>query len=165
MGLQGEDAYPHAGTVDFTNNQVNPTTGSIAVRGVFPNPKPPHGTRLLSPGMFARVRLPLGQPLPALLVIDRAIGSDQGLKFVYVVDDDNKAQYRRITTGALQEDGLREITEGLKPDDWVVVGGLQQVRPRSEIKRDPQKTMPSMARPTNGNATPTDGQHPSAEKK
>jgi multidrug efflux system membrane fusion protein len=165
MGLQGEDAYPHAGTVDFTNNQVNPTTGSIAVRGVFSNPKPAHGTRLLSPGMFARVRLPLGQPHQALLVIDRAIGSDQGLKFVYVVDDDNKAQYRRVTTGALQEDGLREITEGLKPDDWVVVGGLQQVRPRSEIKRDPQKTMPSMARPATGNGTPTDGQHPTADKK
>ncbi|HEX4590893.1 MAG TPA: efflux RND transporter periplasmic adaptor subunit [Gemmataceae bacterium] len=82
MGLQGEDAYPHAGTIDFTNNQVNPTTGSIAVRGVFQNPKPAGGTRLLSPGMFARVRLPLGQPHQALLVIDRAIGSDQGLKYV-----------------------------------------------------------------------------------
>ncbi|HEX4590813.1 MAG TPA: efflux RND transporter periplasmic adaptor subunit, partial [Gemmataceae bacterium] len=107
MGLQGDDGYPHDGTIDFTNNQVNPTTGSIAVRGVFPNPKPPGGTRLLSPGMFARVRLPLGQPHQALLVIDRAIGSDQGLKYVFVVDAQNKAQYRRVTTGALQEDGLR----------------------------------------------------------
>ena len=109
---------------------MNPNTGSISVRGVFANPKPANGVRLLSPGMFVRVRLPIGQPHPAVLVIDRAIGSDQGLKFVYVVDAQNKVQYRRVSTGALQEDGLRVITEGLKPDEWVVVGGLQQVRPR-----------------------------------
>jgi multidrug efflux system membrane fusion protein len=141
MALQGEDGFPHQGTVDFVNNQVNPTTGSITVRGVFPNPKPNGGDRLLSPGMFVRVRLPIGQPHPALLVIDRAIGFDQGLKFVYVVDAEHKIQYRRITTGPLEQDGLRVITEGLKPDDWVLVGGLQQVRPLMEI-RPQQTTMP-----------------------
>ncbi len=88
------------------------------------------GTRLLSPGMFVRIRLPIGQPHPALLVIDRAVGSDQGLKFVYVVDAENKVQYRRVTTGALQEDGLRVIEQGLKADEWVVIGGILQVRPR-----------------------------------
>src|SRR3954447_3115119 len=76
MGLQGEEGYPHQGTVNFVNNQVNPTTGSISVRGVFPNPKPENGARVLSPGMFARVRMPIGRPHPSLLVIDRAIGSD-----------------------------------------------------------------------------------------
>lgn len=150
MGLQGEEGYPHKGTINFVNNQVNPTTGSISVRGVFSNPKPSNGTRLLSPGMFVRIRLPLGQPHPALLVIDRAIGSDQGLKYVYVLDAENKAQYQRITTGPLQEDGLR-VVEGLKPDDWVVVGALQQVRPRMLVR--PEKiAMPSLARqeePTN----------------
>jgi multidrug efflux system membrane fusion protein len=106
--------------------------------------------------MFARVRLPLGQPHQALLVIDRAIGSDQGLKYVYVVDAQNKVQYRRVATGALQEDGLREILDGLKPTDLVVVGGLQQVRARSEIR--PEKTtMPSLARQANaGNGHSTD---------
>ena len=69
------------------------------MRGVFPNPKPKDGIRLLSPGMFVRIRLPIGQPHPALLVIDRAIASDQGLKYVYVVDAENKVQYRRVTTG------------------------------------------------------------------
>ena len=78
MGLQGEDGFPHQGTINFVNNQVNPTTGSILVRGVFPNPWPKGGHRLLSPGMFVRIRLPIGLPHPALLVIDRAIGSDQG---------------------------------------------------------------------------------------
>jgi multidrug efflux system membrane fusion protein len=86
--------------------------------------------------MFVRIRLPIGVPHPALLVVDRAIGSDQGLKFVYVLDKDNKVQERRIRTGPLQEDGLRVIEEGLDKDDWVVVGGLQQIRPRMQIKVD-----------------------------
>ena len=115
MGLQGEAGFPHEGSVNFVNNQLNPTTGSILVRGVFPNPKPPEGTRLLSPGMFVRIRLPIGEPHPAVLVVDKAIGSDQGIKFVYVIDKDSKAQYRRVTTGSLQEDGLRVITDGLQP--------------------------------------------------
>src|SRR5262249_888414 len=127
------------------------TTGSISVRGVFPNPLPPGGARLLSPGMFVRIRLPIGQPHPALLIIDRAIGSDQGLKYVYVVDADNTVQYRRITTGPLQGDGLRVISDGLnsdglKPEEWVVVGGLQQVRPHMQIRPD-RIAMPSLGQP------------------
>ncbi len=98
------------------------------MRGVFANPKPSGGEQLFSPGMFVRIRLPMGQPYSALLVIDRAIGSDQGLKYVYVLDAENKVQYRRVSTGALQADGLRVIKEGLKADDWVVVGGLPQIR-------------------------------------
>ncbi len=151
MGLQGEEGYPHRGTVNFVNNQVNPSTGSISVRGVFPNPKPENGTRVLSPGMFARIRLPIGRPHQALLVIDRAIGSDQGLKYVYVVDADNKVQQRRVTTGALQEDGLRVVTDGLKPDDWVVVGALLQVRPRMEVRTE-RIPMPSLARTATGDS-------------
>jgi multidrug efflux system membrane fusion protein len=134
MGLQGEAGFPHRGTINFVNNVLNPSTGTMAFRGVFANPKPRNGTRLLAPGMFVRIRLPIGQPYSALLVVDRALGSDQGLKFVYVVDKDNKVQYRRVRTGPLQEDGLRVIEEGLKPEDWVVVGGLQQVRPRMQVK-------------------------------
>jgi membrane fusion protein, multidrug efflux system len=142
MALQGETGLPHRGEVNFINNQVNPTTGSIAFRGVFPNPKSSRGGRLLKPGMFVRIRLPMGQPHPALLLIDRAIGSDQGLKFIYVLDERNKAQYRRITTGALQPDGLR-VVEGLRPDDSVVVGGLQQVRPGMEVRPD-EVPMPTL---------------------
>jgi multidrug efflux system membrane fusion protein len=144
MGLQGEDGFPHQGTVNFVNNQVNPTTGSILVRGVFANPRPPGGLRLLSPGMFVRIRFPIGLPHPATLVIDRAIGSDQGMKFVYVLDAKDTVQYRRVTTGALQEDGLRVIEQGLAPEDWVVVGGLQQVRPRMPVKSE-RVAMPTLA--------------------
>ena len=147
MGLQGEDGFPHHGTINFVNNQVNPSTGSIAVRGVFPNPKPESGARLLSPGMFVRVRLPIGQPHQAILVIDRAIGFDQGLKYVYAVDHENKVQYRRVTTGALQEDGLREVTQGLNKGDRVLIGGLQQVRPRQQIQPEPTP-MPTLDKVT-----------------
>jgi multidrug efflux system membrane fusion protein len=176
MGLQNEEGYPHRGTINFVNNQVNSTTGSITMRGIFPNPRlsvssspsasaskvkgtsaasaaspgksQPLAPRLLSPGMYVRIRLPLGQPHEALLVIDRAIQSDQGLKYVYVVDAENKAQYRRVTTAALQEDGLRAVT-GVEANDWIVVGGLQQVRARMVVRPEPT-AMPSLAKPTDG---------------
>ena len=134
MGLQGEAGFPHTGFVNFVNNQVNPNTGSISVRGEFANPKPVGGIRVLSAGMFVRVRLPIGQPYPALLVIDRAIGSDQDRKYVYVVDSKNTVQQRSVTTGALQADGRRVVSAGLTPNDRVVVGSLQQVRPKMEVK-------------------------------
>jgi multidrug efflux system membrane fusion protein len=145
MGLQGEDGFPHQGTINFVNNQSNLLTGTTLVRGIFPNPQPKVGRRLLSPGMFAKIRLPIGAPHRALLVRDRAIASDQGLKYVYVLDADNKVQSRRVTTGAVQDDGLQVIEEGLKPDDWVVSGSLLQVRPRMLIKPD-RVPMPALGR-------------------
>jgi multidrug efflux system membrane fusion protein len=147
MGLQGEQGYPHKGTINFTNNQVNPATGSIAVRGIFPNPVLKDSVRLLSPGMFVRIHLPMGEPHTGLLVVDRAIASDQGLKYVYVIDSQNKATYRRVTTGALESDGLRVITEGLKPGEWVAVGSLQQIRPNMQVQ------MEKMPMPTFGQAS------------
>ena len=143
MELQGETGFPRKGTIDFVNNQVNPTTGSILARGIFENPLPPGGRRLLFPGMFVRIRLPIGQPHPALLVIDRAIGSDQGLKYVYVVDAQSKIEYRRVETGSLENDGLRVVTKGLKSDELIVVGALQQVRPHLQVKGE-QVPMPSL---------------------
>jgi len=153
MGLQGEEGFPHTGQINFFNNQFNPTTGSILVRGVFPNPSGKGGgQRLLTPGRFVRIRLPIGEPHRAILVIDRAVASDQDKKFVYVLDANNKVQYQRVTTGALQEDGLRVIREGLKGDEWIVVGALQQVRPRMEVKPE-QLPMPTLG-PTATQAPP-----------
>ena len=146
MGLQGEDGFPHQGEINFVNNQVNPTTGSISWRGVFTNPKPPTGFRLLSPGMFVRVRLPIGQPHSAVLVVDSAIVADQGLKYVYVVNGDDTVEYRRVTTGPLESDGMRVIVDGLKGDELVVVGALQQVRPRMKIQTE-KIDMPSLGAP------------------
>ena len=116
------------------------------MRGVFANPELKGGHRLLSPGRFAKIRLPIGVPHRALLVIDRAIASDRGRKFVYVLDADNKVQSRRITTGALQEDGLRVIEEGLKPDDWVVSGGILQVAKELPVMPD-RVPMPTLGQP------------------
>jgi multidrug efflux system membrane fusion protein len=151
MAVGAEEGFPHKGHISFVNNTVNPSTGTLAVRGTFANPKPPNGRRILSPGMFVRIRVPIGQAHPALLVADRAIGSDQGLKFVYVVDAEHKVQYRRVRTGALQEDGLR-VVEGLNKDDWVVVGALQQVRPGMEIEPE-EMAMPAFGNPA-GQAPP-----------
>ena len=132
MGLANEPGHPHRGTVDFVNNKVNPLTGTIVVRGVFANPKPPRGPRLLLPGEFVRIHLPLGDPSPAILVADRALATDQGRKYLLVVDEKNVVQYRPVKLGMLLEDGLRVIQEGIKASDWVIVNGLQEVRPRME---------------------------------
>ncbi|HVX60063.1 MAG TPA: efflux RND transporter periplasmic adaptor subunit [Pirellulales bacterium] len=134
--LQGEKGFPHHGYVNFVNNRVDPTTGTLTIRGEFHNPRPERGVRIFTPGNFVKVRLPLGQPHEALLVVDKAIGTDQGLKYVYVVDEKDQVQYRRVRTGALQEDGLRVIEDGLKPDDRVIVSGLQMVRPRMTVQAE-----------------------------
>jgi RND family efflux transporter MFP subunit len=123
LGLANEDGYPHRGTIDFVDNQVNPKTGTLRLRGVFPNKD-----EALSPGYFARVRMPIGSPHPSLLVSDRAIDTDQGQKIVYAVDKDDKVVSRSVRLGALH-DGLREINDGVRPGERVIVQGLQQVRP------------------------------------
>jgi multidrug efflux system membrane fusion protein len=149
VGLQVEEGYPHQGYINFVNNQVNPATGSIAVRAILRNPKGKGGARLFAPGMFVRVRMPLGSPHPATLVIDRAVQSDQGLKYVYVLDKNNKVQQRRVTLGALQDDGLRVIEpgekkgEGVRRSDWVVVGAVLQLRPRMVVEPE-QVPMPTL---------------------
>ena len=123
LGLGRDSNYPVRGTIDFVGNQVDPSTGTITVRGVFPNKD-----RALSPGLFAHIRVPLGEPHKALLVNDRALGTNQGQKFLYVVNEKNTVEYRAVTLGALHN-GLREITEGLKLGERVVINGLLRVRP------------------------------------
>jgi RND family efflux transporter MFP subunit len=123
LGLANENGFPHHGTINFVENQVNPKTGTIRVRGVFRN-----SDQTLLPGLFARVRTPLGRKHSALLVSDRALDTDQGQKVLYVVNDKNEVVPRPVRIGAVH-DGLREITEGLKPNDRVIVTGLQRIRP------------------------------------
>jgi RND family efflux transporter MFP subunit len=135
MGLTNDAGYPFSGRIDFVENQVNPDTGTLRVRGVFANPKPEKGPRPLSPGLFARIRLPLGEPHKAVLIAERAIGRDQGSAFVYVVGPDNNIIYRPIKLGA-QHGSLRVILEGLTASEQIVVNGLQRVR--SGVTVDPQ---------------------------
>jgi RND family efflux transporter MFP subunit len=128
LGLANEDGFPHRGTVNFIDNQVKASTGTLRVRGVFPNKD-----EMLSPGYFARVRVPIGVPHKALLVTDRALDTDQGQKIVYVVDKDNRVVSRPVRLGALH-DRLREITDGLKSGDRVIANGLQQVQPGMTVE-------------------------------
>lgn len=128
LGLAAEDGFPHCGTINFVDNQVNPRTGTLRVRGVFPN-----ADGALSPGYFARVKVPVSAPHNAVLVSDRALDSDQGQKILYVVGQDKVVGVRPVRVGALH-DGLREIVEGLKPGERVIVGGLQLVRPGATVE-------------------------------
>lgn len=123
LGLATESGFPHRGTINFVDNQVNPRTGTLRVRGVFPN-----ADGALSPGYFARVRVPVSAPHPALLISERAIGTDQGQKIVFVVGSDNRVAVRAVQLGGLHY-GSREIIDGLEPGDRVVVSGLLHVRP------------------------------------
>jgi RND family efflux transporter MFP subunit len=128
LGLATEDEFPHQGTINFVDNQVNPKTGTLRLRGVFPNKN-----EALSPGYFARVRVPIGYAHPGVLVSDRAIDNDQGQKILYVVNDKNEVVSRPVSLGALHN-GLREITDGLKPGERVIVNGLQLVQPGSIVE-------------------------------
>src|SRR5262249_39450382 len=146
VGLANEDGYPHQGAINFQDNQVNPKTGTIRLRGVFPNKE-----EVLLPGLFRRLRMPIGRPHRALLVSDRALDTDQGQKVLYVVNEKNEVVSRPVQLGALH-DGLREITEGLKPGEQVIVNGLQQVRPGVTVQPKLVDMPTAEARRTNGTA-------------
>jgi RND family efflux transporter MFP subunit len=134
MGLSDEQGYPHQGRLDFEDNRLDPATGTLRIRAVFDNPD-----RLLSAGLFVRVRLQIGKPHPALLIPEPAVGTDQGQKFLYVVDSNNEVSYRAVEVGK-QYDGKRMISKGLQPGEKVVVVGLQRVRPGVKVNARPAGT-------------------------
>ena len=140
MALAGEEGFPHAGTIDFMDIQVNPKKGGVMMRASFANRRPKDGVPLMLPGMAARVRMPVGKPYEALLISEQAIVEGEGLNgSVYVVGAANHVERRFIKLGFLQNDGMREITQGLKKDDSVIVGNLKQVRERAKIQPSPVK--------------------------
>jgi RND family efflux transporter MFP subunit len=128
LGLATEEGFPHRGTINFADNQVNPKTGTLRVRAVFPNKG-----EVLTPGYFARVRVPVSPTHKAKLVSERALDNDQGQKVVYIVDKDNKVVSRPVRLGGLHG-GLREVTDGVKPGERIIVNGLQQVRPGATVE-------------------------------
>jgi RND family efflux transporter MFP subunit len=136
MGLTIDRDYPHSGKIDFIENRVDPRTGTVRVRGTFNNPRPEKGDRVLDAGLFARIRVPVGVPKPALLIAERAIGTDQGQKFVYVVGDKNEVVFRPVQLGAVH-DGLRVIAEGVSAGERIIIDGLQRVRPGSVVDPKP----------------------------
>ena len=132
VGLADEPEFPHTGRLEFVDNRVDPKTGTVRMRALLDN-----RDGRLTPGLFARVRLgDAGAPRNAVLVADRAIGTDQTKRYVLVVGPDNKTQYREVRIGRLV-DGLRVIDSGLKPGERIVVNGLQRVRPGAPVTPQP----------------------------
>src|SRR5690606_6568808 len=121
VGLSGEEGFPHDGKVDFLDNQVARSTGTIGVRALLDNRE-----RRLTPGLFARGRLLGGGEFQAVLIDDKAVLTDQDRKYVYVVDKDGKAQRKDVQLGRTAE-GLRIVETGLAAGDKVIVDGVQKV--------------------------------------
>ena len=128
IGLSNEQGFPHEGYMDFVDNQLDVRTGTIRARAVLENKKGE-----FTPGMFARVQLLGSGEYDATLIEDRAVGTDQSQNFVLVLGPDNKLEYRAIQAGRIV-DGLRIVRKGLKPDDVIVISGLQRVRPGAQVK-------------------------------
>lgn len=140
MALDTDDGFPWVGEVDYVSNRVNPSTGTMELRAIFPNPD-----RVIVPGLFVRVRLPFTRGR-GLLVPDEAVSVDQGGRYVLIVDAQQVAQHRRVKIGALV-DGMRVVQEGLTPEEWVVVNGLQRARPGSKVKPMQAPTTATTAKP------------------
>jgi RND family efflux transporter MFP subunit len=144
MGLITDgDRFPREGTIDFAENVINPSTGTRRVRGVFPNKD-----GRLTPNQFVRVRVPKGEKYTGLLVNDKAIGTDQGKKYLLIVNNEDKVEYRPVVPGRLDGDlRIFPAGAGLQPGEWVIVNGVQRVRPGIQVKpeRVPMPTRPAAA--------------------
>ena len=134
LGLIDESGFPHQGYIDYTDPRMDPNTGTLRVRGVFPNP-----SELLSPGLFARVRLHGGKPHPALLIPGRAVATDQDQKYVWVARPDGSVDYRKVSLGGLQG-SFRVVTGGLEASEAVVVDGVAKLRPGVRVTAEPTET-------------------------
>ncbi len=143
IALSDEDNYPHEGLVDFTDNRVDINTGTLRFRAKISNPADRNGNRFIVPGLFVRVRLPIGEPHRALMIREQALVSDQGQKGVFIVkekdaegkpllDEQNKptqkAFWSKVGTPGVLREGFLEIQQGVQPGDWVVVSGMQRLR-------------------------------------
>jgi RND family efflux transporter MFP subunit len=138
--LSDERGWPHEGRMDFVDNEIDGGTGTIRGRAVFPNPD-----MLLTPGMFARMRLVGSSEYEALLVPQAAVGTDQGRRFAYVVDGEGNARQQEVRLGPVV-DGFQLVREGLRAEDRVVVNGLQRVRPGTRVTPEHKPMEDSAAR-------------------
>jgi RND family efflux transporter MFP subunit len=148
MRLANEKDYPHSGTVNFVDNRLNGNTGTIRLRGEFPNPN-----RTLKSGLFVRIRLPVGKPYAAVIIPDESVQSDQGKKYVFVVKDEkvegeNPKQEKKVKKVEYQEVELgqaignkRVIKKGLTGKEQVVTSGMQRIKAGVEVEiKEPKKT-------------------------
>jgi RND family efflux transporter MFP subunit len=151
LGLANETGHPHEGYVDFINNQITPGTATLQLRGVFANPAPKVGPRVLAPGEFCRIHVAVGPPHQALLVVQGAIGTDQDRAFLYIVDDENKVVRREVTLGS-EHEGLQAIAGGLQPNERVIINGIQRVKPGTVVS--PEQVPMPIPRPGELQQTP-----------
>ena len=147
VGLANEDGFPHLGTLDFVDNQLNPQTGTIRARAVLENKN-----GQFTPGLFARVQLLVSGEYSAILIEDRAVNTDQNQKYVLLLGANNQIEYRQVKLGRVIE-GLRIVREGLKPGDVIVVNGAQRVHPGVTVT--PQRV--TMGAAGTGSAAPASG--------
>lgn len=159
MGLANETGYPHTGVFDFADNKIDRGTGTLRARGVFENKD-----AFLTPGLYVRVRIPFGEPRQALLVSDRAIGTDQQQKFLLTVVTDEQThnqvvKYSPVKVGRALGD-LRVIESGLGPEDLVIVKGLQRARPGSPVTATTLESHVAVATPTTGEKTAAPADEP-----
>ena len=145
LKLIDENDFDHQGRMDFVDNVIDRSTGTIRGRAVFANPN-----EVFTPGMFARVRVPGSPPYEALLVPDAAIGTEQARRFVMVVDAQDTARPKYVTLGQLTSDNLRVIKDGIGPDDRIVVSGLMQARPGQKVRPEEQGGKPARAASAGG---------------
>ena len=128
LALANEKNYPHEGQLDYIDNRVDETTGTITVRGIFPNQDD-----LLVPGLFARIRVPEPERQDALLVPEIALGRDQRGTYVLIANSEHVVEYRLLQVGPEIDGGLRVVEDGLRPEDWVIVKGIQRARPGAKV--------------------------------
>jgi RND family efflux transporter MFP subunit len=146
-GITGGEDYPFEGRFDFASTGLDPGTGTILLRAVYKNPRGATGVPTLVPGMFVRLRIPIDVREKALLVSERALGVDQGGRYLLVVNDQNVVEQRPVKVGA-NVNGMRVIEEGLQADDWVVVSGIQRARPGAKVTPVKEGAAPAAAAPT-----------------
>ncbi len=129
VGTSDVESFDYQGEVNFSENKLDAATGTLRIRGTIVN----DAARTLAPGLFVRVRVPVGQPHESLMITSAAVGKDQGKRFVYVVDSNDEVVYRSVETGGVFGKDLLTITSGLQPNDRVIVEGLQRVRPGKKV--------------------------------
>jgi len=167
VGLPDEDGFSKTGTLTFIDNKLNPGTGTIGMRAEVDN-----ADRMIEPGLFLRVRIPLGEPMPSILVPETAIGTDQGLKFVFVLKPDDTVEYRRVDVGMQIEkkrakggpEQYRVVApakgienSGVREKERVIVEGLQRVRAGTKVTPKAREAAPDIASPSQP-ATPAGSQ-------
>lgn len=133
-----ETDWPLKGTIDFVDNQYNRSSGTIRVRASFPNPD-----LFITPGQFGRVRVPMSQEKPTILVPDSAVVTDQSVKLLFTVSDDGTVVPKPVELGPVADDGLRIVRSGIAPEDDVIINGLLRARPGQKVTPEPGEIKPA----------------------